>query len=403
MPFRESWILIGGILIVIGYTLAMPTMAGVGFVIFVIGGVSRYWSRHLFDRVSFTRRLNVSRVFIDEPVELEIALRNSKVLPLPWYEWSLTLSDPLRADDEALAAQAVPGFSWLRRKGAIGWYAQDAWKLTIRGTERGFHQVGPATLSSSDLLGIFPNRRMDDDVARLVVYPHVYSLEELGLPADRPFGDQKGRERIFEDPLRIAGIREYRPGDPMKRIDWKATARHGDLLSRVYEPSATRQLYVLLNIDTLEHAWEGYLPEELERLVSVAASVAFWASRDRYAVGLLANGSYPEADRPMRLPPSRSPDQLSRLLEALALIQPLTTGDLASSIQKESGRMPLGSTLVVVAALVPPPLVAVMVRLASEGYQVIVLATSARVDGSAFPGIRIIPVLPSFEHDPVRA
>ena len=71
MPFRESWILIGGILIVIGYTLAMPTMAGVGFVIFVIGGVSRYWSRHLFDRVSFTRRLNVSRVFIDEPAEYQ--------------------------------------------------------------------------------------------------------------------------------------------------------------------------------------------------------------------------------------------------------------------------------------------------------------------------------------------
>lgn len=392
MPFREAWLPVGILLLLIGYGAAQPPIAGVGVVIMVIGGFGRYWHRHLFDRVRFERRLSERRVFVNEPVLLDIELENRKVLPLPWFEWEVAIADPLRIDDERMASQTVPGFSYLNRRGAIGWYEHDSWQFTLRATHRGYHQVGPGVIRSADLLGIFPSQRFDGDLAHLIVFPKVYSLRDLGIPADRPFGDQKGRDRIFEDPLRIAGLREYRPGDPMKRIDWKATARSGDLRSRVYEPSATRQLYVMLNIDTLEHAWEGYLPEELERAVSVAASIAHWADEERYAVGLLANGSMPDSDRPMRIAPSRAPDQLARLLEALAVIQPLTSGDLASHIRREAGRMPLGSTIVIVASLMPQPLVGIARRLASEGHHVAIVATSDRVDPAVLPGLPFFPV-----------
>ena len=158
---------------------------------------------------------------------------------------------------------------------------------------------------------------------------------------------------------------------------WKDLGAN-ELRSRVYEPSATQQLYICLNIDTMEHAWEGYLKDELERAVSVAASVAVWAAGAKYAVGLLANGSFPEADRPIRLAPSRSPDQLARLLEALAVIQPLTMGDLAGSLLKESSRLPAGSTVVLIASLLPDSLAGMIIRLHAQGHKVHVLATSER-------------------------
>ena len=120
----------------------------------------------------------------------------------------------------------------------------------------------------------------------------------------------------------------------------------------MYEPWATQQLYLLVNIDTLEHVWEGFLRDELERIASVAASIAVWADEARYAVGLLANGAFPDADRPIRLPPSRSPEQLTRVLEALAVLQPLSMGELAGALQREASRIPAGSTLVVVATLI---------------------------------------------------
>ncbi len=401
MPFRDAWLYVGPLLILIGFAASQPAIAGVGFVVLVIGGIARYWSRHALDRVTFTRKLSERRAFAGEEVTYSIGLENRKLLPLPWYEWQVWVADAVRVSGETLGAAAAPGVSWFERRGALGWYERRDWDFRISAAVRGNHQLGPALLRTSDLLGLFPRDRRDPGLDRLVVYPRVFSLQDLGLAADRPFGDRKGSDPVFEDPLRIKGLREYRPGDPLRRIDWKATARRGAIHSRVYEPSATRQLYILLNIDTLEHSWEGYMPEELERVVSVAASIAVWGAGARYAVGLLANGSFPEADRPIRLAPSRSPEQLVRILEALAVVQPLTINDLSEAIRRERGRMPLGSTVILVASLVPESLAAAVRRLADEGHKVLVVATSDSVDqallgdlpfrsvGRAFEGLAV--------------
>lgn len=389
MPFRDAWLAVGGLLLLVGFAAAQPAIVVVGLVIIVLGGISRYWSRHIFDRLTFKRGMRERRSFIGEAVTLNVSLENRKPLPLPWYEWRLGLVEALPVEGEAMAAAASPGLKWVVRRGALGWYQKHEWTFTLRPTERGYHAFGQSTLRSADLMGVFPRTLANDEAEHLVVFPRVFPLEDLGLPSERPFGERKGGNRIFEDPLRIAGLRQYRPGDPLRRIDWKATARQGDLQSRVYEPSATQQIYLMVNIDTMLHPWEGYLRDELERIVSVAASLAVWAAGARYAVGLLANGAFPDADRPIRLRPSRSRDQLTRVLEALAVIQPLTMGDLAGAIQRESGRIPAGSTIVIVAALIPGELAATISRLRAEGNHVFVVAISDRAAEAVPPGIPV--------------
>lgn len=397
MPFRDAWLPVGILLIFIGFSVEEPAISAVGLVIVIVGGVARYWSKHLFDRLTFTVKARERRAFIDEAVTLDVELENRKPLALPWYEWRIALAEALPAEHETVAAAASPGMKWLVRSGALGWRQKHDWAFTVRPAERGFHQYGPTRLRSADLLGAFPRLLESDERHHITVFPQVFPVEELGLPADRAFGERKGGDRIFEDPLRIAGLREYRPGDPLRRIDWKATARNGELQSRVYEPSATQQLYLLVNIDTMTHAWEGFLRDELETTVSVAASLAVWAAGARYAVGLLANGSYPDADRPIRLAPSRSRDQLTRILEALAVIQPLTMGDLAGAIRRESGRMPTGSTIVVVASLMPEPLAGALARLRDEGHHVFVAATSERTLDNLPEGIPVRRVARPFD------
>lgn len=387
MPFRDGWVPVGALLIFIGLVAAKPLIVAVGLVIAVLGAVGQFWSRHLFDRVSVTRRLGERRAFAGEHVSLGIALENRKILPLPWYELRMGISEVLPVDEEAISGAAFPGLNFIVRRGALGWYQRHEWQVSVSPGERGFHQVGPYSLRSADLLGAFPRSLQDTTLDHLIVFPRVYPLSDLGLPSERPFGDRRGRNRIFEDPLRIAGLREYRPGDAMRRIDWKATARTGDLQSRVYEPSATQQLYIMVNVDTMLHVWEGYLHDNLERTLSAAASIAVWAAGARYAVGLIANGAFPNADRPIRLPPSRSTDQITRVLEALAVVQPLSMGDLASAIQREQGRLPAGSTLVVVASLVPEELAATMTRLAGEGHQVFLVGTAPEVGATVPPGV----------------
>ncbi|MGH2608744.1 MAG: DUF58 domain-containing protein [Tepidiformaceae bacterium] len=399
MPFREAWITVGLVLVALGFAVAEPVIAAVGFVVMVIGAIARYWSRHLWDRVELPARLSERRAFSGEEVRLDVTLANRKLLPLPWFEWRMAVAGPFEVPGEHLAAAAAPGTSWIVRRGAIGWYEQQAWDFRLASQERGWFFVGPVRLRSADLLGIFPSAHEFPETHHITVYPRVFPIQDLGLPADRPFGERRGRNPIFEDPIRIAGLREYRPGDPLKRIDWKATARSGELQSRVYEPSSTQQLYLMVNIDTMEHPWEGYLKDELERIVSVTASIAVWAAGVKYSVGLLANGAFPDADRPIRLAPSRSRDQLTRILEALAVIQPLTMGDLAGAIQRESGRLAAGSTIVVVASLIPAPLAGAIVRLAAEGNRVFVVATSERAAGQVPPGIPTRTIASAFARE----
>ncbi len=399
MPFRDAWIMVGLGMVALGFGTEEPAIAAVGFVVMIVGGIARYWSRHLWDRLHLQARLSERRAFVGEQVPLEVTLENRKPLPLPWFEWRLPISDQLHAEGEKLGAAVAPGTSWILRKGTIGWYEKQSWKFNVSSQERGWFFVGPNRIRSADLLGIFPRSHEVDEVQHITVYPRVVPLSDLGLPADRPFGERKGRNPIFEDPIRISGLRDYRPGDPLKRIDWKATARSGELQSRVYEPSSTQQLYLMVNIDTMEHAWEGYLKDELERIVSTAASIAVWAAGAKYAVGLLANGAFPDADRPIRLPPSRSRDQITRILEALAVIQPLTMGDLAGAIQRESGRLAVGSTIVVVASLIQAPLAGAISRLAAEGNRVFVVATTDRAAQSVPPGIPTRTVASAFARE----
>ena len=389
MVFRDLWLLAGPVLIGVGAGTGQPMVTGIGVVVLIVGALSRLWARHLFDRVSVRTELSEIRAFQGEEVELRVELENRKPLPLPWFDLRLTLSDELEIEGETAASASAPGLSWLMRRGALGWYERRRWRLRLSAKERGQFQIGPTQIHSADLLGIFHRFWNDPVLTPFVAYPRVFALDDLGFPADRPLGESKGRNRIFEDPLRIAGLRDYEPGDPLRRIDWKATARHGELQSRVYEPSAVQHLYVLLNIDTLEHSWEGYLKDDLERTVSMAASLAVWGAGRRYAVGLLANGSLPNSDRPIRLAPSRARSQLPRILETLAVVQPLTMGNLAGALRREAGRLPLGSTLVLAAALISDELAEAMRRLQDDGYRVAVVATSERVDLDKLEGLPV--------------
>ena len=138
----------------------------------------------------------------------------------------------------------------------------------------------------------------------ITVYPKTYPLDDLGLTSARPFGEHGGGQGSYEDPRRVIGVRDYSPGDPLKRVDWRATARLGRLQSRIYQPSHEQSVIVALNITTLEQTWEGFDPVLLERTVSVAASIAQGLFERGSAVGLVANGSYPDADRPLTAQPS---------------------------------------------------------------------------------------------------
>ena len=124
---------------------------------------------------------------------------------------------------------------------------------------------------------------------RLVVYPQVRPIEELGFDAKDPFGELAVPQRLFEDPNRTMGVREYRSGDSYRYVHWKATARTGALHCKVLEPSTLSGITVLLDFHKADYHARGE-PFRSELAVTATLALANAVYEMGQQVGLVTNG-----------------------------------------------------------------------------------------------------------------
>jgi uncharacterized protein (DUF58 family) len=246
--------------------------------------------------------------------------------------------------------------------------------------------VGPAVALSGDPFGLYQSEGLVQPAQQVVVYPEVRSTRELGLPPDDPFGERKSLRRLFEDNSRTLGVRDYLPGDSLRRIHWPATARMGRLQARLYQPVSGLDLIVCLNAASYPRHWEGTNPPLLEELVRTAASLVNEAYDLGYRVGLISNACIAHADRPFRIAPGRSPDHLSHLLEALAGLAPLITVPFERFLLQQAPRLEYGAGIVAVSAVTTEALYESLLRLRARCRRV-ALISLAQEPPRVVPGI----------------
>ena len=341
-------------------------------------GIAWAWNRLALEELSYRRELSESRVFAGEPVTMTLTLTNRKPVPLPRVRIEDEIPEELRIGDGDTQARlrsrtcsrsdTPPRF--LGTSGSAG-------PTPVRCAEPGYYRLGSVRLESGDLFGFFSSSRTEPGSEYLLVYPRVVPLSELGLPSVRPLGEVMSGSRLFEDPARPSGIREYRQGDPLKIIDWMATARLQGLHVRTYEPTSTTTVMLVVAVETMSRRWEGYSRINLDRVVTAAASVATYAAERSYTVGLFSNGTPVLADRPMKVPPSRSPEQLNIILEALATIRPFEVGPMAAQLGEYSRSFPFGATLAIVVAFMHAEFVEVIGDLKGRGHKIVVVYVGA--------------------------
>lgn len=322
------------------------------------------WNRAALQSLSYQRRLHFRRAFPGETVRLELRVENRKWLPMAWLRtrdrWPLNIAPQ---DEAALAPSPVPGEGLLGLVLVMRGFERVRRQYELVFRKRGVYTVGPAVASSGDPFGLFQREEIVQENEQVVVFPELVPLKELGLPPDDPFGGRKSQRRLYDDSSQSMGVRDYRPQDSRRRIHWSATARIGRLQTRVYQPVSGLDLVICLNAATYERHWEGTQPKLFEALLGTAASLATQAFSDGFRVGLISNGSIAHADRPFRIPPSRSREHLARLLEALAGLTPLITVRFERYLLAQAPRLEYGSSLLVVSAVTTPLLSEALIRL----------------------------------------
>jgi uncharacterized protein (DUF58 family) len=356
----------------------------------IILGVTVAWRNHALDGVAYRRRIRYHRGFPGEKTPLTIEVQNNKLLPITW----LKTQDPWpRAagpeDLQILAPSHILEEGYLTHAFSLRWFERAERRYTLLLRERGYYRVGPARLTSGDLFGMYEREVTSGQTEMLTVFPALLPRASLGLPTEDPFGDRATRRRIYEDPNRPRGVRPYQPQDEFRRIHWPATARTGALQVKEYQPVSAQALMACLNIATFPHYWEGVYPALLERLVSLTATLLYYAYDDGYAIGLASNGALARSDRPFKLKPGRSARQLSQVLQALAEITPFSTAPFERYLLKVTPEIPYGVTLVLLTALVTDELAETLlyIRRYRPHLTLISLAQDAPPD---LPGIRCV-------------
>jgi uncharacterized protein (DUF58 family) len=335
------------------------------FGIYVLG---RLWARHSIRSVAIHRRHD-NRIFLGQTLTVRIEVHNQSWLPVLW----LSLNDRVPGE---LTSGA--GF---RQVVSLLPHERITLSYRLHGRRRGYYPIGPLVSLGGDLLGsvIYKGQHAEDDF--VVVYPKIVTLHDLGFASQSPFGTLPSRERIFEDPTRIQGVRTYQPGDPLKRIDWKTSARVSSLQIRRYEPAIALETAIFVNLAGADYTLAcRYQATELA--IVVAASVAVHLAEKRQAVGLVTNGRDPLAETPNStpsLPLRKGRDHLIHILDLLARIETTLDEDEATPFLDLLNRKTLGlswgSTVVVMTAAEVKGLLDSLIMLRRRGMVVILVST----------------------------
>lgn len=183
----------------------------------------------------------------------------------------------------------------------------------VRPVARGEARFGPVEMRVRSPLGLFERLRRPRPETVVRVYPNFDAVRRYELLATEHRTSQLG---IRRRPRRGAGLdfhqlREYRPGDPLRQIDWKATSRFQRAISREYQDERDQQIILVLDCGRRMRAQDGEL-SHLDAALDAALLVAHIALRQGDAVGFATLGG---ADR--WLAPRKGPGQLTQLLDGL--------------------------------------------------------------------------------------
>lgn len=374
--FSDAWVPLAVLFIIIGFFADRnAALLALGFALLIIVWVSTVWKNLSLVGVTYEREFNQTRVFPGEPIEFTLKVGNDKILPLTWLQFKDEL--PIAIESELEISQVtseITGRYTLQNTFSLYGREQTERTVILRFPKRGYYNLGPVTYESGDIFTLFTIERKHQHIDNLVVYPQIFPLDDLNLPPKEPFGDIRVFRSLFTDPIKTQGIRDYQPEDRFRDVHWKASARRGSLQTKVYDPSVGMTIAVFLNVTTMEKHWMGFDPEILERAISVAGSICNYGVQQGWAAGIYANGSVPNSDQPIRVPPSRSPDQLSHTLEALAAVTEFATGSIERMMMRESPAIPWSGTIVLVTAVVTDEIMIALVRLKEAGRRVVLLS-----------------------------
>ncbi|WP_066300867.1 DUF58 domain-containing protein [Bacillus sp. FJAT-29937] len=231
--------------------------------------------------LSFYRlqHLQVSRVFLKteynagESIKVEITLKRNISFPLFYIVIEDELGEKLRYSQEKNWTKSFL-FPWFKKE--INWDYQ------VNDLPRGEHHFQSIRVKTGDPLGLIEKEIHLQTDQKIIVYPAYEELIYRPLENHFDQGMTASKERVQRDTSMAIGIREYQPGDRFSWINWKATAKRNDIMTKEFEQRQSHDVYILMDC----------MPSgRFEAIVSFSASIIRAILQKGAQVGFLSSSS----------------------------------------------------------------------------------------------------------------
>jgi len=309
--------------------------------------------------IKVERKARSLRAAVGDIFEEHYEIINTSKIPKLWLEISNGTSIPNATGSRVLTL--------LRGKQKRSYTAR-TWL-----TSRGGFLLGPTTVTSGDPFGIFRVSKSFPATTSLVVLPMLVNVTEFLSPPGLLPGGKAIRRKSLDITPHAAGVREYVPGDAVKRIHWPTSIRRNQLMVKEFEQDPQAEVWLFLDTHIGVHfAKPGELydaqpvddlfllrrrkvklpPSTLEYSITITASLAHYFLEGRRSVGLVsASGRTYKV-----IPAERSERQEAKILEELAFLQAESTFTLSTLVTAQMGQLPQGSSAILVTPTVSPEL-----------------------------------------------
>jgi len=303
------------------------------------------------------RRSRTLRAAVGDVFEEHYEIYNTSLIPKLWIEVINETTIPTSSGSRVLTL--------LRGKQKRSYTAR-TWL-----TSRGGFSLGPTTIASGDPFGLFRVSRKIPATSSLIVFPMLVPVTEFLSPPGLLPGGKAIRRKSQDATPHAAGVREYVPGDSIKRIHWPTSVRRNQLMVKEFEQDPQAEVWLFVDtykhshfskpVETMEEHPQDDLfllrrskiklnPSTFEYSVTIAASLAHYFLEQRRSVGLVS--SFEHAYKV--IPAERSERQEAKILEALAFLQDESLITLPTLVTAQLGQLPQGSSAILVTATASP-------------------------------------------------
>jgi uncharacterized protein (DUF58 family) len=249
---------------------------------------------------------------------------------------------------------------------------------------------------------LFLIRKSFESNSRLLVIPHTVDIQVFPAPFGTLPGGRAVRQKTLEVTPYAAGVREYVPGDPLKRIHWPSSARKQKLIVKEFEKDPLAEVWIFVDAEaekhckaeeqqdfvTREYWWVKYswmkkgpyylLPRDTEEYaISIAASLAKYYIQQSREVGLVTSGQSLSM-----LPAEKGERQLGKILETLAVVRAEGTTPFWHLVSNQIIHMARGTTMILITPSNDEKLFTVVMELVQRGLIPVVIL----IDQSSFGG-----------------